>query len=69
MKKAFLVEVSAMTRVVVDVSEDWQNNPEDVEKIESAACDKLNTSLFPFVEENVLTMEEDLEMPYNSEEE
>lgn len=67
MKKAFMVELTLMTRVEVDVPEDWENNGGALEAIEDAACFKLHKHISegysPICPENVTKISEDYECP------
>lgn len=68
MKKAFIVELTLMTRVEVDVPEDWENNGNALDEIEDAACFRLHKHIAdgnsPICPENVTKISEDLEYPY-----
>jgi hypothetical protein len=73
MKKAFMVELTLMTRVEVDVPEDWENNGGALESIEDAACHRLHQHIAegysPICPENVTRIREDFECPVGFEEE
>lgn len=69
MKKAVLVEVSILTRVIVDVdNEDVDLNSEDVTiKASKVVADKIRNGMeWNYVYENVVSIKSDEECPYDS---
>jgi hypothetical protein len=68
MKKAFLVKASVMTRVVVDVPEDYNEDnavPMDIwEKVVDLAIPRLKNNINDF--DSIEEVEPDFECPYGS---
>jgi hypothetical protein len=70
MKKAFLVDVTLRTRVIVDVPENWDENETTLDKIGLIACEKLTEQIRsnenPICLDNVGEIEEDYECPFGT---
>ncbi len=70
MKKAFLVDVTFRTRVIVDVPENWDENETTLDKIGLIACEQLTEQIRsnenPICLDNVGEIEEDYECPFGT---
>jgi hypothetical protein len=70
MKKAFLVDVTLRTRVIVDVPENWDENETTLDKIGLIACEQLTEQIRsnenPICLDNVGEIEEDYECPFGT---
>ena len=67
MKRAYLVEYSIITRVLVDVEDEELNDIEEELKVISAAEDNIRYSISDYLcSDNIASIELDVQCPYGT---